>query len=352
MAISERDNLLRTYGFENPQWIPCRVHVSQASRLEYGLEFHRIAKKYPELFPVNDQRPEAFTDITLAPAHRAGERFRDAWGCVWESPMDGIEGVVTEHPLRDWNDFDHYVFPDPSTEADRGPMNWQAAEEHIKRQQQAGQPTGGGLAHGFLLLRLTYLRGFENVIYDMVDEEPRLAALIEGIYEHSRWLVEKWLSLDVDIVEFPEDLGTQTSSLISPELMDRYILPVYQRLMAPCLQRGKHVGFHSDGYILGIVDRLLAAGVTVINPQDLCNGIDNLAEALKGRVAIRLDIDRQSVIPYGSRADILALIEEEVRKLGSPAGGLEMISGIYPPTSPENVEYLCEALAKYRTYYW
>lgn len=117
------------------------------------------------------------------------------------------------------------------------------------------------MAHGFLLLRLTYLRGFENVIHDMVDEEPRLLQLIDGICEHSCQLVEQWVSRDVDVVEFPEDLGTQTSSIINPEMLDRFVIPVYHRLMAPCLEKGKHVAFHSDGYILGIVDRLLQTGV-------------------------------------------------------------------------------------------
>ena len=41
-----------------------------------------------------------------------------------------------------------------------------------------------------------------------------------------------------------------------------------------------------------------------------------------------------------------------MRKLGDPSGGLELICGIYPPTPPENVDALCEALRKFRTYWW
>lgn len=103
---------------------------------------------------------------------------------------------------------------------------------------------------------------------------------------------------------------------------------------------------------MDIVDPLLATGLDVINPQDLVNGVDVLAREVKGRVCIRLDIDRQSVLPYGTRQEIRELIEIETRVLGSPAGGLEFICGIYPPTAPDNVDALCCALEEFRTYWW
>lgn len=81
------------------------------------------------------------------------------------------------------------------------------------------------------------------------------------------------------------------------------------------------------------------------------NGIDNFAEQVKGRVCINLDVDRQRIVPFGSPSDVRDLIREEVMKLGSPAGGLEMIVGIYPPTPVENVDALCSALEEFRTYW-
>ena len=65
-----------------------------------------------------------------------------------------------------------------------------------------------------------------------------------------------------------------------------------------------------------------------------------------------MDIDRQKVVPFGTPAQIRELIEEGVRKLGSPKGGLELICGIYPPTPPENVDAVCNAMAEFRTYWF
>jgi len=73
---------------------------------------------------------------------------------------------------------------------------------------------------------------------------------------------------------------------------------------------------------------------------------------MKGRVCIRLDIDRQDIVPHGTRSEIRDLIEEGVRKLGAPEGGLEFIAGVYPPTPPENIDALCSALEEFRTYWW
>ncbi|MFQ5808867.1 MAG: uroporphyrinogen decarboxylase family protein, partial [Armatimonadota bacterium] len=166
------------------------------------------------------------------------------------------------------------------------------------------------------------------------------------------YFVDQYLSVGVDVMHFGEDLGTQSASVLSPEQFRKWIAPSYRRLMQPAREAGSQVFLHSDGHIMDIVDQLIDCGVTIINPQDLVNGIDNLAREVKGRVAIRLDVDRQSVVPFGTPRDVRALIEEGVRKLGSPEGGLELVCGVYPPTPPENVDALISAMEEFRTYWF
>ncbi|MHB1458003.1 MAG: uroporphyrinogen decarboxylase family protein, partial [Armatimonadota bacterium] len=156
----------------------------------------------------------------------------------------------------------------------------------------------------------------------------------------------------VDMMVFGDDLGTQTSTILSPNDFRKWIKPGYTKLMEPCRKAGTLVFFHSDGRTLDILEDQIAAGVDIVNPQDLANGVDNIAKYIKSKACICLDIDRQTIVPFGTRKDIHDLIEEEVRKLGDPSGGLEMVAGIYPPTSPDNVDALCEALMKYQTFWW
>jgi uroporphyrinogen decarboxylase len=206
--------------------------------------------------------------------------------------------------------------------------------------------------HGFLFLRLTYLRGFENLMLDVATGAPELARLTDMVMGCSRGLVERWLALGVDVIELADDLGTQKAAAMSPAHFRRYLAPHYRSLVEASHAKGALVGFHSDGYVMDIMDDLLATGIDIVNPQDLVNGIGALASEVKGRACIRLDMDRQQVVPFGSRQEIRELIEEEVRTLGSPAGGLELICGIYPPTPAENVDAVCSAIEAFRTFWW
>ena len=110
-------------------------------------------------------------------------------------------------------------------------------------------------------------------------------------------------------------------------------------------------GLLKDGRAEHFRPILMAVAPDVINLQDLVNGIDWIAEHLKGRICIDLDIDRQNVTRFGSPADIDALIREEVEKLGNRNGGLMMIYGLYPGVPLENVKALMDAMERYSTYY-
>ncbi len=354
MAISARENYLRTVRMQGPapEWIPASVVISGASYDQLRDDLEDVMAHHPILFPGFQKGQRDYDNWDFGPAHSAGKDFKDAWGCIWRSDMDGIEGVVINAPLAHWNDFDAYTAPDPLVTADRAPANWDAVRRNVVAQRERGQLTSGGVPHGFLFMRMYYLRGFENLMYDIALGEPRLQELIDMLVDHNSKIVQQWLDMDVDIINFGEDLGTQTQSAISPKHFAKYVAPAYERLMKPCHDKGTLVALHSDGYIMEIIDQLIASGCDIINPQDLCNGIDNLASEVKSRVCIRLDIDRQSIVPFGTPQEIHDLIEEEVHKLGSPQGGLELICGIYPPTPTENIDAVCSAIEKFRSYWW
>ncbi len=352
MALTERENYLRNARFEGPEWTPMRVSCSGASRVQLGDELEEVMARYPELFPGFVKGQVDYANYDFAPAHRAGEDFTDAWGCIWRSDIDGIEGVVINSPLAEWEALETFVPPDPAVQWDRGPADWEGARRQIERARAEGRHTSGGLPHGFLFMRLYYLRGFENFMIDVATEDPRLQRLIDMLLEQNLRYLRMWLDLGVDVMEFGDDLGTQKSSLISPAKFGKYVMPAYGKMIAAIHQAGALVALHSDGHIMEFMDEFVKAGVDIINPQDLLNGVDNLAREVKGRMCIRLDVDRQSIVPFGTRQEIHQLIEEEVRKLGSPAGGLEFICGIYPPTPPENVDAVCAALEEFRTFWW
>ena len=351
MPLSERENYLRNARFQHPEWMPVMVGISPASRHQLGRELAEVMARHPSLFPDFQKGQQDWEAVEFPAAHRAGEDFVDAWGCVWRSSIDGIEGVVTNAPLADWAALETYRPPDPLVQWDRGPADWEGARERVEEARAQGRVAAGSLPHGFLYMRLYYLRGFENLMVDIATEEPNLDRLIEVLVQHNRLLVEEWLKLGVDLINFGDDLGTQKATTISPAKFARYIAPAYKTLFDLCHKQGALVALHSDGHIMEFMDQFQRVGVDIINPQDLVNGIEALAREVKGRMCIRLDVDRQSVVPYGTRQEIMELVEEEVRVLGAPEGGLELICGIYPPTPPENVDAVCSAFEAMRTYW-
>ena len=139
--------------------------------------------------------------------------------------------------------------------------------------------------------------------------------------------------------------------MLSPAHFVKYIKPSYQRLMGIAREKGILVHMHSDGDIRTLVDELIDGGVQVLNLQDLVNGIDWIAAKFREKVCIDLDIDRQTITPKGTPAQIDALIREAVEKIGSKAGGLTMIYGLYPGVPLENVKALMDAMEKYMGYY-
>ncbi len=352
MPLSERENYLRNATMAGPEWMPCMVVISGASRRQLGEELDAVLARHPILLPYLVRGDPDCDETESGPAKSERWVLTDNWGCQWRSAIEGLEGIAVNPPLADWTALDSYQVPDPLVQADRAPADWEKIRQNIEATRKADKPVTGGLAHGHLFMRLCYLRGFENMMMDMATDEPRLQQLIDMIVGHSRVIIDQYLAMGVDVMNFPEDLGTQTASIMGPRAFARWIAPAYRKLMAPSHQAGVLVYMHSDGYIMDIMDEILACGVDIINPQDLVNGIDNLAEQVKGRVCISLDVDRQSIVPFGSRWEIHDLIEEEVRKLGSPRGGLELVVGIYPPTPSENIDAVCEALEGFRTYWW
>jgi len=351
VAISERENYLRNVSMTGPEWIPCYCHISDASWSQLREELEEVLIRHPKLFPNFKKGQRDYENRDFGPAHRANELYTDAWGCTWCTKINGLEGQVVKSPLVDWSNLETYKPPNPLVQGDRGLANWEKRTQEIEKDKKECHLTIGGLPHGFFFMRLYYLRGFENLMIDIANQAPQLSHLINMVAHHNMKIVNKYLSMGVDVISFGEDLGTQTSSIISPAAFHKWVAPTYQALMQPCRKAGCLVYLHSDGYIMDLMDEFVECGVNIINPQDLCNGIDNLAREVKGRMCISLDIDRQKIVPYGTRKEIRELIEEEVKKIGSPQGGLEMVCGIYPPTPPENIDALCSALEEFQTYW-
>ena len=223
--MTKRENFLRAVRFERPDYIPMTFHINSACWHHYDQNaLQDLMEAHPFLFPDFCRQERVTPHYGLN--QREDEPYTDPWGCVRETTDSGITGSVHGHPLEDWSKFNEYKAPDPDKTDGIFPIDWQNIHAGVDQQKKNGELVRGGLPHGHTFLRLLDIRGYENLIFDMIDEEPNLVALIEMVENFNHQYVIRWLELEPDMMSYPEDLGMQVGPMLSPENFRNYIKPV------------------------------------------------------------------------------------------------------------------------------
>lgn len=346
------DNFTRAVRFERPDHIPMTFAINPACWHHYPKEaLWDLMEEHKLLFP-GFKRPKSDWKPYYNLVARADEPYTDPMGCTWITTDDGITGTVHGHPLVDWSAFGTtWHIADPNTCDGLYTVDWQQMEKKWAEIKANGGSFAGSLRHGHTFLQLSDLRGYDNLLFDMIDEEPLLNELIEQLTEFNLAIVKRFVNNGCSSMQYPEDLGMQVGPMLSPEMFRKYIEPSYRKIMKPARDAGIPIHMHSDGDIRTLADDIVGSGVEILNLQDLVNGIDWIADKYRGKLCVELDIDRQRITPYGTPSQIDELIREEVSKIATPHGGLCMIYGLYPGVPLENVKALMDAMEKYAFYY-
>lgn len=79
-----------------------------------------------------------------------------------------------------------------------------------------------------------------------------------------------------------------------------------------------------------------------------------MAERIAGRVCLRQDMDRQHIIPHGTKQEIENHVKEIITLFGNHNGGLILHGEIGPDVPFENIQAIYQAFEKYGSYplYW
>ena len=352
MTMDRKTAFERAARFERPDYIPMTFVINDACWHHYPKEaLWQLMEEHPFLFP-DFQRPASDWEPYYHLVARKNAPYTDPMGCTWVTSDDGITGTVKEHPLADWSAFGTtWHIPDPDLCDGLYFLDWAKRESEWASIKANGGSFWGDLRHGHTFLQLCDLRGYENLLFDMLDEDPRLLSLIEQVEEFNLAIVKRFVKNGCSSMGYAEDLGMQVGPMIPPDLFRKFIKPSYTRLMQPARDAGIPIRMHSDGDIRTLADDLVESGVEVINLQDLVNGIDWIAERFSSKVCVELDIDRQLITPFGTPEKIDALIREEVEKISTPQGGLCMVYGLYPGVPLQNAKAVMDAMEKYAFYY-
>lgn len=288
-------------------------------------------------FPIDFTSP-AFRygtgDRTYGVPNRVGE-YSDEWGCIWTVAEDGVVGEVKHSPLADWSAFRSYQPP------------WEVLEHaDFSRTNQSCAATDKfvrGNSSVRLFERMQFLRGTEELFIDLAYLPAELYALRDMLHEYYLREIELWCKTDVDGVFFMDDWGSQANLLIDPDLWRHFFAPCYREYCRAISGAGKFVFFHSDGNIQSIYGDLVDIGVDAVNSQLFCMDLDELARAYRGKITFWGEICRQTVLPFGTPAEVRTAVMRIRGLLGGAEGGV-IAHCEWGNTDPrENIEAVFEA---------
>ncbi len=294
---------------------------------------------------------------------RDGEsyRFRDEWGIDWRMPIVGGHYYNLENsPLDEaetLEDMSGYRWPD-AVDPGRFATMQEQAERYLKIEKRAC--VLGRLGAGVLEIAL-WLNGYEKFFCDMLSNERYAQDILEKITDLKLQYWGKTLDAageNVMIAMEGDDLGTQSSLLISSELYNRMVRPCHKRIFDFIHSRAKapvSVFFHSCGAVKSLIPGFIEDGVDILNPVQInAQGMDPIA--LKKEFGRDVTfwgggIDTQIILPNASPEKIRDEVRRTIEIL-APGGGFVFtpVHNVQSDVPVKNYMAMWEALQEYGAY--
>jgi uroporphyrinogen-III decarboxylase len=331
--MNSRERVIRSIEFEEPDRIPNGCYNLAVPPGPRADTLKKLYEKYPQDFA--DAYGMART-LEWSPSWSKGV-YQDEWGVIWRNLQNGVIGQPEHHPLADWENVTAYHLPNPQ-------FGVEEVEKSVREVDHSKYllADGGSIWH-----RLHYLRGFEKILLDIVMGRKEFFILIDKILEYNLQRLKLMLEMDVDGVMFGDDWGTQQRLMIKLEQWRRIFKPVYRKMFDQVRKKGKHVFFHSDGYVIEVLPDMIEIGLDVANIQISLMGIQTIRERFGGKLCIAADVDRQYMLPFGTPSQVRKLVKQIIQGFKGLNGGLILYGEIGPDVSIENAESMLKTLQNY-----
>ena len=384
MPMTSRDRVLTVLNHEEPDRVPIVIGVSNATGIKMqpyqGIK-HIIGVEAPDKFLY--QWPELGTaevdeatmarlhsdvrgvlDLEPAATRRRNQNRRphddciDSWGSgqLEVTPGYWFPGI---HPLIDATtveELENYPYwPD---------MNDPSRVAHVAddARRLAAQNEYAIMATPWLLFpfeRAHAMQGMEAFLLNMAMYPDFARALLEKIAGYCKVLMGRFLNElgdNVDIIKIGDDLGTQESLMISPQMYRDLLMPIHADFIDFIKARtSAKIFFHSCGDVFPLIEDFIDIGVDILNPIQTSSGKMSDLAALKKRfgrnIAFCGGIDSHRILPYGSVEEVRQEVHRVIDLLGT--GGGTMIGAVHTvmdDVPPENVLAMVDAVEEFGHY--
>ena len=192
---------------------------------------------------------------------------------------------------------------------------------------------------------------FAYAIYDAPEDLERvLGVIVDNSVATAKVAAEAKIS---PLFFIGDDMAYKGALMFSPQYLRRTFIPALRRVCEPLNNAEIKVIFHSDGYVMEILDDMIDAGIDGLNPIEPIAGMD--IGFLKKRYGKNLilvgNVDCSQVLPLGTVEQVVEATKECIRQ-ASPGGGhfIGSSSEIVPSTPVENVLAFYQACHQFGTY--
>jgi len=182
--------------------------------------------------------------------YRAGYDYAPAW-VNYDMAHGELSDRRIPNPITNREEFDKYAWP--------GRQDIRFDEfDNISAALPKGMKIAGMNCHGGPLELAESLMGYENLCVLLYEDR----ALVSDVFEKISCLYETVYTAmarrdDVGIVTIHDDMGYKTQTLISPDDLREFVLPIHKRLAEIAHKNGKPAVLHSCGQLEKIMDDII-----------------------------------------------------------------------------------------------
>lgn len=202
-----------------------------------------------------------------------------------------------------------------------------------------------------------YIRGTEQFMADLVLEPQIADCLLEHISDYYLQYNRRFFEAaggTIDIFFMGDDMGTQASTWVSPEMYRRFFKRRFAAYCDLAHRHGMKVMYHTCGNVAPLVGDFIEAGLDILQslqPAALGDQLPVLKREYGKDLSFQGGIDIQNVLPSGTPADVAEHVRQRAAMLGAGGGYIfGTAHNILPDTPTENILALIEAYREFGKY--
>ena len=186
-----------------------------------------------------------------------------------------------------------------------------------------------------------YLRGMENLMTDMMLDDPIAEALLDKITDIAVLRAESYAKSGVDVLFVGDDIGMQHTIMMSEQLYCKWLKYRMKKVVAAAKAINPEIiiFYHSCGFVTPMIPHLIDIGIDVLNPvQPECMSFEEIHKEFGDKLSFHGTIGTQTTMPFGTPDDVRREVYKNLEIAGDKGGLLVAPTHLLEPEVPvENV---------------